>query len=59
VSEFDFRKNWTIIIGRTSARDKDCAGPNVVKLYNMNRPEVLRWLRDNGHSAYKLESEEI
>lgn len=53
MSEFDFRKDWTIKVGNAS---KNNVGGKHVELSNMTRPEVMRWLSEQGLVNYKVES---
>lgn len=58
MSEFDFIKDWTIILpGRSYDLDKELRERKVIKLYGKTRPEVMRHLSAKGLVSYKIESE--
>ena len=56
MSEFDLPKNWNVKLPYGEKREKN-SGPNVIKLRDMTRPQVMRWLSENRLVSYKLESE--
>ena len=51
--EFDFPKDWTIILSNWTLSD----GRKVINLKNKRRPEVMQYLSDHNIVSYKLESE--
>lgn len=53
MSEFDFPKNWTIILSNWTLSD----GRKVINLKNMRRFEVMQYLTEHNIVSYKLESE--
>lgn len=53
MSEFDFRKNWTVKVGNGS---KNYHAQHHT-LENMIRAEVMQWIAERGLVNYRLESE--
>ena len=52
MSEFDLPKDWTVKVGNASKNRH----AQHHELKNMTRPEVMRWLSEQGLINYKLES---
>ncbi len=55
MSEFDFPRNWSIKVGSTSIKNGQRID-RVVHFENKTRPEIMRWLTENGIVSYKIES---
>jgi hypothetical protein len=52
MTEFDFRKDWKITTGKERLKYGQ-----MIKFYDMTRPEVILELRNLGIVSYKIEDE--